>query len=155
MTAHWIDPTTLQCCIAVISCKKLIGHNTYDVLAGKIDSIHRQVELCGKVTSTIADNGSNFVKAFKTFSVDPTPSSTPEEEIEKKEDNDQDEEEEATFENVCDALILDLEQKRMITILKLQVNYHHMKSVLLTNLHKQRTLRHHAYISGKALLPVL
>ena len=72
MTAHWINPTTLQRCKAAISCTGLIGHNTYDVLAGKIDSIHRQFELCGKVTSTITDNGSNFVKAFRTFSVDPT-----------------------------------------------------------------------------------
>ena len=83
---------------------------THDVLAGKIESIHRQFELCGKVTATITDNGLNFVKAFKTFSVDPTPSSTSEEEIEQKEDNDQDEEEEVTFENVCDALTLDPEK---------------------------------------------
>ena len=47
MTTHWIDPTTLQHCKAAISCTRLIGHNTYDVLAGKIDSIHRQFELCG------------------------------------------------------------------------------------------------------------
>ena len=109
MTLHWIDPTTLQHCKAAISCTRLFGRNTYDVLAGKIESIHRQFELCGKVTATITDNGSNFVKAFKTFSVDPTPSSTSEEEIGQNEDNDQDEEEEVTFENVCDALTLDLE----------------------------------------------
>ena len=102
MTAHWINPTTLQHCKAAISCTRLIGHNTYDVLAGKIDSIHRHFELCGKVTSTITDNGSNFVKPFKIFSVDPTPSSTSEKEIEQKEDNDHNDEEEATFENVCE-----------------------------------------------------
>ena len=47
------------------------------------------------------------MNAFKTFSVDPTPSSTSEEEIEQKEDNDYNDEEEATFKNVCDALTLD------------------------------------------------
>ena len=111
MTIHWIDPTTLQRRKAAIACTRLIGHNTYDVLAGKIDSIHRQFEICGKVTATITDNGSNFVKAFKTFAVDPTPSSTSEE-VEQIEDSDQDEEEEeeATFENVCDVLTLDPEE---------------------------------------------
>ena len=108
MTIHWIDPTTLQRRKAAIACTRLIGHNTYDVLAGKIDSIHRQFEICGKVTATITDNGSNFVKAFKTFAVDPTPSSTSEE-VEQIEDSDQDEEE-ATFENVCDVLTLDPEE---------------------------------------------
>ena len=83
MTIHWIDSTTLQCCKAAIACTRVIGHNTYDVLAGQIDSIHRQFELCGKVTATITDNGSNFVKAFKTFAVDPTPSSISEEEVEQ------------------------------------------------------------------------
>ena len=109
MTLHWIDPTTLQRYKAAISCSRLIGCNTFDVLAGKIEAIHHQFELCGKVTTTITDNGSNFVKAFKTFSVDPTPSSTSEEELEQEEDNDQDEEE-ATFENVCDVLTLNPEK---------------------------------------------
>ena len=108
MTVHWIDPSTLQRCKAAISCTRLMGHNTYDVLAGMIDSIHRRFDLCGKVTATITDNGSNFVKAFKMFSVDHTPSSTSEEVIEQEGDDDQDEKE-ATFENVCDVLTLNPE----------------------------------------------
>ena len=48
------------------------------------------------------------MKAFKTFAVDPTPSSTSEEEVEQIEDSD--EEEEATFENVCNVLTLDPEE---------------------------------------------
>ena len=106
MTAHGINPTTLQRCKAAISCTRLIGHNAYDVLAGKIDSIHYQFELRGKVIFTITDNRSNFVKAFKTFSVYPTPSSTSEEEIEQKEGVDHNDKEEATFENVYDTLML-------------------------------------------------
>ena len=124
MTLHWIDPTTLQRCKAAISCTRLFGRNTYDVLAGKIESIHHQFELCGKVTATITDNGSNFVKAFKTFSVDPTPSSTSEEKIEQKEDNDQDEEEEVTFENVCDALTLDPEKDNDYTQVEYELPWH-------------------------------
>ena len=40
MTVHWIDPSTLQCCKAAISCTRLVGRHTYDVLASKIESIH-------------------------------------------------------------------------------------------------------------------
>ena len=68
-------------CNAAISCSRLIGHNTFDVLAGKIEAVHRQFELYGKLTATITDNRLNFVKAFKMFSADPTLSSTSEEEL--------------------------------------------------------------------------
>ena len=70
MMVRWIDPATLQSCKAAISCTRLIGRNMYDALASKIESVHHQFELCGKVTAIITDNRSNFVKAFKTFSVD-------------------------------------------------------------------------------------
>ena len=72
MTVHWIDPSTLKRCKAAISCSQLTGHNTYDILVEKIESVHCQFGLNGKVTATITDNGSNFVKAFKTFSPDTT-----------------------------------------------------------------------------------
>ena len=134
MTLHWIDPTTLQCCKAAISCTRLIGRNTYDVLAGKIESIQCQFELCGKVTATITDNdGSNIVKAFKTFSVDPTPSSTCKE-GEQKEDNDQDEEEELTFENVCDALTLDPEKDDDYTQVEYELPWHERCAAYTLNL---------------------
>ena len=45
----------------------MIGHHTYDVLAASIEEIHRKYRLSGKVTATVTDNGSNFVKAFATF----------------------------------------------------------------------------------------
>ena len=92
MTVHWIDPSTLKRCKATISCSWLTGHNTYDVLAEKIESVHRQFGLSEKVTATITDNGSNFVKAFKTFSTD---TSVSEEAIQQCEENS--EGEEATF----------------------------------------------------------
>ena len=134
MTAHWIDPTTLQRCKAANSCTRFIGHNAYDVLAGKIDSIHYQFELCGKVTFTITDNRSNFVKAFKTFSVYPTPSSTSEEEIEQKEGDDHYDEEQATFENVCDMLMLDSEKDDDYTQVEYELAPHERCTAYTLNL---------------------
>ena len=43
-------------------------HN-YDVLAAKIEEIHRNFGLHGKISATVTDNGSNFIKAFNTFTV--------------------------------------------------------------------------------------
>jgi len=44
MTVHWIDPSTLNRCKAAISCSRLTGHNTYDVLAERIESVNHQLE---------------------------------------------------------------------------------------------------------------
>ena len=107
MTAHWIDPKTLQRCKAALSCSRLTGRNTYDVLAERIESIHRQFGLRGKVTATITDNGSNFVKAFKTFSPDTT--SMSEEDAQQHEEDNDEVEDEAQFEDVCDTLTLEVE----------------------------------------------
>ena len=107
MTAHWIDPNTLQRCKAALSCSRLTGRNTYDVLAERIESVHRQFGLNGKVTATITDNGSNFVKAFKTFSPDTT--SMSEEDTQQQHEEDNEVEDEATFEDVCDTLTLEPE----------------------------------------------
>ena len=68
MTAHWIDPKTLQRQKAAIACTRMMGRHTYDVLASKIEQVHASYSLVGKVCATITDNGSNFVKAFTVFS---------------------------------------------------------------------------------------
>ena len=62
MTAHWIDPVTLHRYKAALACTRITGHHTYDVLGAKIEQIHNGYNLAGKVTATITDNGSNFVK---------------------------------------------------------------------------------------------
>ena len=120
MTVHWIDPSTLQRCKAAISCTRLIGRHTYDVLASKIESIHCSYSLNGKVTATVTDNGSNFVKAFKIFSV--TDSTSTSAEIVQEEycpEEDCPDEEEATFENVHDTLTLEQDNMDDLT----QVEY--------------------------------
>ena len=67
MTAHWINPITLQQCKAALACTRLTGRHTYDVLGAKIAQIHGSHGLAGKITATITDNGSNYVKAFTVF----------------------------------------------------------------------------------------
>ena len=108
MTVHWIDPSTLQHCKAAITCTRLVDCHTYDILASKIESIRRSYNLNGKVTDTITDNGSNFVKAFKTFSI--TDSASTSTEAVQEEDCPKEshpDEEEAIFEDVHDTLTLD------------------------------------------------
>ena len=120
MTVHWIDPSTLQRCKAAISCTRLIGRHTYDVLASKIESIHRSYSLNGKVTATVTDNGSNFVKAFKTFSVtDSTSTSADVVQEEHCPEEGCPDEEEATFENLYDTLTLEQDNMDDLT----QVEY--------------------------------
>ena len=65
MTVHWIDPSILQCWKAAICCTGLVGCHTYNVLASKIESIHRSYSLNGKITATVTDNGSNFLRLLR------------------------------------------------------------------------------------------
>ena len=68
MTEHWIDPVTLHRCKAALACTRVTGRHTYDVLGARIEQIHNFYGLAGKITATITDNGSNFVKAFSLSS---------------------------------------------------------------------------------------
>ena len=49
------------------SCTRIVGRHTYDVLGASIEQIHNSFGLSGKITATITDNGSNFIKAFSLF----------------------------------------------------------------------------------------
>ena len=77
MTVHWIDESSLMCQKVVIACTCVIGRHTYNVLAAKIEQIHEQYGLVGKISATITDNGSNFVKAFATFGMPDSGSAKP------------------------------------------------------------------------------
>ncbi|KAK6301457.1 hypothetical protein J4Q44_G00275100 [Coregonus suidteri] len=70
VTAHWIDPDSLNRCSAALACKWLRGSHTSDVLAGALNDIHSEFEICGKIVRTATDNGSNFLKAFQVFGED-------------------------------------------------------------------------------------
>ena len=107
MTVHWIDESSLMHQKAAIACTRVIGRHTYDVLAAKIEQIHEQYGLFGKISAIITDNGSNFVKAFATFGIpdsgaaEPSISSLP-----TSMEDDEENEEEVTFENLDDLITL-------------------------------------------------
>ena len=105
MTVHWVDPTTLKCCKAALCCNRVVGRQTYDVLAAKIKHVHSSYGLTRKVTATVTDNRSNFVKALTMFSLpDSAHVSIDSSSSVMEEDSPT---EEVTFENVHDCLELD------------------------------------------------
>ena len=74
ITVHSIDPSTYIRIYIKASLKlPLLVHellaivSTYDVLAAKIKNVHKNFGPSGKVSATVTDNGSNFVRAFATF----------------------------------------------------------------------------------------
>ncbi|XP_024869998.1 uncharacterized protein LOC112453440 [Temnothorax curvispinosus] len=68
VTAHWIDENTLQRHSAVLACKRFKGTHNYISIANLLFEINMQYNLKSKqIVSTVTDNGSNFVKAFKEF----------------------------------------------------------------------------------------
>ena len=128
MTVHWINPVSLHHCKAAICCTRIVGRHIYDILAAKIEHIHRVYGLNGKVTATVTDNGSNFVKAFSTFS-SPVVDSSSASSLPSSNMNDNDnylDGEETTFESVSDTLTLDQEQEedRDLTQLEYELPAH-------------------------------
>ncbi|ROJ08803.1 hypothetical protein DPX16_3113 [Anabarilius grahami] len=67
MTAHWIDPSTFVRGRAALACKRVRRRHTYDVIANEIEQVHSAYGLNSKVTATVMEHGSNFVKAFRMF----------------------------------------------------------------------------------------
>ena len=68
VTGHWIDPVLLTRRSAALACSRLLGHLTYDVLAGALDAVHAKFGIREKAVMAVMDNGANFVKAFSTYS---------------------------------------------------------------------------------------
>ena len=68
MTAHVIDPDTLQREFFAIACERFLGTHSFDSIAEKIQELHDKIGLdYKKVTCTIIDNASNFAKTFRKF----------------------------------------------------------------------------------------
>ncbi|CAI5682826.1 unnamed protein product [Oreochromis niloticus] len=67
ITCHWIESDTLDRKSAALACERIRGRHTYDVIAAKISQVHAEFQIQGKVSATVTDNGSNFVKAFNEY----------------------------------------------------------------------------------------
>lgn len=70
LTVHWLTPDLVRksACLAV---RRVIGTTSYEVLAKLLESVHAEFGIINKLTATITDNGSNFVKAFRVFGIKP------------------------------------------------------------------------------------
>lgn len=67
VTAHWIEPETMERCSVALACKQLKGSHTFSALAGALNYIHMEYNIRDKIVRTTTDNGSNFIKAFRVY----------------------------------------------------------------------------------------
>lgn len=67
VTAHWLDPSTLERCSVALACRQLKGSHTFDVLGNSLNEIHTEFGIQHKIVRTTTDSGSNFVKAFRVY----------------------------------------------------------------------------------------
>uniref|UniRef100_A0A3Q3FBP4 HAT C-terminal dimerisation domain-containing protein n=1 Tax=Labrus bergylta TaxID=56723 RepID=A0A3Q3FBP4_9LABR len=81
VTAHWINPQSME----------FKGRHTHDKIATELGNIHSSYGISHKITTTVTDNGSNFVKAFKRYQP-------------VEQDDSDDDEDEVAFTNISDAL---------------------------------------------------
>ncbi|KAK3920205.1 LOW QUALITY PROTEIN: E3 SUMO-protein ligase ZBED1 [Frankliniella fusca] len=67
VTVHWLNPDTLQMRSAALAlaCRRTVGRQTLDALGTALQDIFQEWGIQGKVSRTVTDNGSNFVKAFR------------------------------------------------------------------------------------------
>lgn len=68
---HWIDSITLTRKAACLAVRQIKGKHTYDVLAKAMEEIFDEYDLMSmnKICFTVTDGGSNFIKAFRIFSI--------------------------------------------------------------------------------------
>lgn len=64
MTVHWFDFTSLERKSAGLSCHRMKGRHTYDVVAKVLHDVFCDYRIVDKISKVVTDNGSNFVKDF-------------------------------------------------------------------------------------------
>uniref|UniRef100_A0A2S2Q5J0 Uncharacterized protein n=1 Tax=Sipha flava TaxID=143950 RepID=A0A2S2Q5J0_9HEMI len=68
ITGHWINNSLIRVS-CLLGIKRLKGKHTYDVLAKKNGSLYTKFDTNNKISHTITDNVSNFVKSYKVYAV--------------------------------------------------------------------------------------
>jgi len=53
--------------MGTLACHRIEGPQTFEKLAELMCDVHARFELEGKITRTVTDNGSNFLKSFRKF----------------------------------------------------------------------------------------
>lgn len=69
VTVHWIDENTLQHHSKLLCCRRFLSPHDSERVAELLSSIYEEFDITHKVISTVTDNGSNFVKAFKVWGI--------------------------------------------------------------------------------------
>lgn len=69
MTAHWVDPTTLERRNAILSCARFMFPHTNDRISQHLKEICDIYGITKKVIATTTDNAANFDKAFREFGI--------------------------------------------------------------------------------------
>ncbi|XP_077081435.1 uncharacterized protein LOC143735224 [Siphateles boraxobius] len=85
-----MHPVNMQRKKAALACRRFKGRHTHDSIATELDNIHSSYGISHKITATVTDNGSNFVKAFKKY--------------QSVEEDDSEEDDEVTFVDINDVL---------------------------------------------------
>ncbi|XP_056606530.1 zinc finger BED domain-containing protein 4 [Triplophysa dalaica] len=66
ITCHWLEDNFERKSVA-LACTRMYGGHTCETVIAKIQEIHSSYNIESKICSTVTDNGSNFVKAFREF----------------------------------------------------------------------------------------
>lgn len=70
VTVHWIDSHNLKRVSRALACQRFKGTHSYDKIYELLQDIYKKYGLTStNVVACVTDNGSNFVKAFKSFGV--------------------------------------------------------------------------------------
>lgn len=108
ITAHWLDPDSLDRRSVALACRQLKGSHTFDVLAAALNDIHAEYQIRDKIVKTTTDNGSNFLKAFRIYGEQDENNVTYTEELSNSGEGDeeeiQEEEEVVNFQEVASVL---------------------------------------------------
>ncbi len=72
VTCHWLCPDSLKRLGICLAIRRMKGSLTYNVLAKHLEAINAEFGIEEKVTVTVTDSGSNFIKAFRLFSPEET-----------------------------------------------------------------------------------